>query len=542
MHVQNAGTEPDLRQLGQVLRRRKWRVVTATLLGLGCGLAYSAILPPTYTSDAQVLLQSSSAANLITGAQPSGLSSTDIQTQADLATSAPVVAAVRNKLGAAPKISVTEVSTTNILQFQASSNSPSTAAKVANAYANAYVAVRRGDAVSSYLAAASQVQAKINSLQSQLNSLGGASASSPQAGALSAQVATFRQQLAELQLGATTASASAQLANPATPPHSPSSPHPLRDTAAGVGIGLFLGVALAFLYEYLDDTVKSKDDLETCLGGVPVLGLVPTVRKWKPKDKPRLITVESPSSPIAESYRSVRTAVQFVSLDSPLRTLQVTSPASTEGKTTTVANLAVALAQGGDRVVIVCCDLRRPRVHQFFGLDNSVGFTSVILGEASLRQALQVVPGQPRLALLASGPLPPQPAELLGSERAYEVLNSLKGVADVVLLDSPPVLPVTDAAVLSRHVDATLLVAKAGNTTRGQIARAVEILTQVGAPLIGAVLNGVAQENAYAESYYRYSYGGPEAKALKNMMRWTGGDRQPATAQNGSDRQEVPAD
>jgi receptor protein-tyrosine kinase len=265
------------------------------------------------------------------------------------------------------------------------------------------------------------------------------------------------------------------------------------------------GVALAFLLEYLDDSVKSKDDLQRAAPGVPVLGLVPVVTGWRAKQDAYLISVAEPNSPVAEAYRALRTAIQFLALDHPMGTLQVTSANPREGKTTTLSNLAIALASTGQRVLVICCDLRRPRVHEFFGLDNDIGFTSALLGKVPLAGAIQPVPGQPTLSLLASGPLPPNPSELLASHRTAEVLATLRDSYDIVLLDSPPILPVTDALVLSGHVDATLLVAIAGTTTRKEASRAVELLRQVEAPLVGAVLNGVDKEGSdrYGYEYYR---------------------------------------
>jgi capsular exopolysaccharide synthesis family protein len=179
----------------------------------------------------------------------------------------------------------------------------------------------------------------------------------------------------------------------------------------------------------------------------------------------------------------------------------MTSPSAGEGKTTIIANLGVCLAQAGQRVIIACCDLRRPRLHEFFGLDNAVGFTSVLLGQMPAFAALQPVAGEPNLSILASGPLPSNPSELLSTDRAAEVLAALRGEADIVLIDSPPLLPVTDAAVLTRLVDGTVLVVTVGSTTRKQISQALEVLGQVDAPLIGTVLNNVSAEGSY---YYKY--------------------------------------
>jgi capsular exopolysaccharide synthesis family protein len=236
---------------------------------------------------------------------------------------------------------------------------------------------------------------------------------------------------------------------------------------------------------------------------VPVLGLIPLVGSWKDRDQTKLVSLTEPNSPAAEAYRSLRTSVQFLGLDRPLRIIEVTSASPGEGKTTSLANLGVALARAGRQVIVVCCDLRRPRLHEFFGLSNTIGFTSVLVGDVGLSTALQPVPGSDRLRVLASGPIPPNPSELLASERAGEVLAALAQQADIVLIDAPPVLPVTDAAVLANRVDATLLVVSANVTTNKQVHRAAEILRQVDAPLVGAVLNGVELEGGYG---YQYGY------------------------------------
>jgi capsular exopolysaccharide synthesis family protein len=275
----------------------------------------------------------------------------------------------------------------------------------------------------------------------------------------------------------------------------------------GLVVGLMLGVALAFVREQLDDTVKNKDELERATGGLSALALTPTVAGWKDSAPPQVVSLTEPASPVAEAYRSLRTSVQFIGLHHPIQIIQVTSPNASEGKTTTLANLAVALASSGQRVVVVCCDLRRPRIHEFFAKSNATGFTSVLLGEIPLSRSLQSVPGQSRLALLASGPKPPNPSELLASQRTNQVLSALRSECDVVLVDSPPVLPVTDAAVLSRMVDATILVGTAGRTTRKEYQRAVELLRQVDAPLIGSVLNGVDEEGLYGYGYGYFEAG-----------------------------------
>ena len=205
----------------------------------------------------------------------------------------------------------------------------------------------------------------------------------------------------------------------------------------------------------------------------------------------RLISHFNPKSPIAEAYRQLRTNIQFSSLDNPVRTLLVTSTGPEEGKTTTLANLAITMAQTGSRVTLVDCDFRKPSLHDLFGLPAAPGLTNVLLGADAIPYQEC---GIENLRILAAGPLPPNPSELLGSRRMSEVIVQLKGEADYVLFDTPPVVIVTDAAVLATRVDGVLLVVSAGKTRRELAQRAKGLLEKVNAPLLGVVLNSVKYE------------------------------------------------
>jgi non-specific protein-tyrosine kinase len=210
-----------------------------------------------------------------------------------------------------------------------------------------------------------------------------------------------------------------------------------------------------------------------------------------------LITLRDPGSAAAEAYRTLRTNLLFSSLDKPLHTLLITSSAPGEGKSTSLANLAVTMAEAEQSVLAVDCDLRRPSLHTLFGLPNEQGLTSAILtqGEGGLPIQETSVPG---LRLLTSGPLPPRPADLLGSKRMGALIERLRGEADIVLFDTPPVVAVTDAAVLAPRVDGVLLVLHAGHTRRDRAREARHILEKVKANIVGVVLNGAKQERGYA--------------------------------------------
>lgn len=287
--------------------------------------------------------------------------------------------------------------------------------------------------------------------------------------------------------------------------------------AIGLLLGLTVGVALALLLEALDRTVKTPDQASE-LFGTPLLGMVP---KLKAGALNAGSTADQPLSPAGEAYRTLRTAVRFVDLDRPLRTLLVTSPSAAEGKTTTATNLAVALAQSGERVILVDADLRRGRVVQELGLPEGVGLTSVITRSTSLEDALQDWRGL--LHVLGSGPLPPNPSEILGSQLMVGVLEELHRYADVIVIDSAPLLPVTDSVALATQVDGVILVARAGKTQRSAAAEAWRRLDGVGANLVGCVLNGVsnlATGGYYADyEYLRAPVDGPSQGRLAARLR-----------------------
>jgi non-specific protein-tyrosine kinase len=234
--------------------------------------------------------------------------------------------------------------------------------------------------------------------------------------------------------------------------------------------------------------------------------MIPVQPDWNNPASAKIVSIEKPESGSAEAYRTLRTSIQFLSLDRSVHTLQVTSPMTSEGKTTTIVNLGIALARAGQRVIIVDCDLRRPRVHEFLGLKPGLGFTSVLLGEIPLSLAIHTVPEVEGLRVLTAGPVPPNPSELLSGRRAIEVFEALKADSDFVLIDSPPVLPVSDSRVIATQVDATLLVVRDKTTQRKHLTRSIELLHQIDANVIGTVLNGVAKTEAGYGYGYEYSY------------------------------------
>lgn len=306
-------------------------------------------------------------------------------------------------------------------------------------------------------------------------------------------------------------------------PRAPFSPNVPVALVAGLLLGVLLGLAIAVGIEALDNTVKSQEELEALLQ-IPFLGLLPVIEGPVPATDPRLarehlrkrdmFIFREPKSAAAECARFIRTNLLFMSPDRPLRTLAVTSAAPQEGKTTTAVSIAIAMAQAGSRTLIVDTDLRRPRLHKTFAIDQEGGLSSMILGEHTAEQVI-VKSEVANLDVLVCGPLPPNPAELLHTARFKEIVADLARRYDHVIFDTAPVGPVTDPVVLGAQVDGVVLVAKCDQTTRAMARAALRTLQDANVRLLGAILNDVdVTSKRYAGVYYsyyrRYTYGAEE--------------------------------
>jgi capsular exopolysaccharide synthesis family protein len=307
-------------------------------------------------------------------------------------------------------------------------------------------------------------------------------------------------------------------------PREPIGPPRARNIIIALLLSLAVGVGLAFLLDYLDDTLKTAEDVDRHLH-LPTLALIPAPRDSRrllaraahepePASTTALALIEDVRSPVAEAYRHLRTSLLLSSAGQPPKTILVTSSQPSEGKTTTVVNIATMLAQTGADVLILDCDLRRPRVHAHFGLPNSRGVTNYLSGDSQVSEIIQTYEKLPNLKVLTSGPVPPNAAELLGSDEMRKLLYVLSENFTHIVIDSPPAISFTDASILSTMVDGVMLVVHGGRSSRAVVRRAKQQLQDVGAHLFGIVLNNVKLEGSdyyYYSGYYSGYYSDEEA-------------------------------
>jgi capsular exopolysaccharide synthesis family protein len=280
------------------------------------------------------------------------------------------------------------------------------------------------------------------------------------------------------------------------------SPHLVRSAGAALVLALLAAIAMALLLDALDSSLKSQEDVEHRLG-LPFLGLLPRVTDAQLSER---FVAENPQSPAAECCRVIRTNLLYAGLKQPLRKLLVTSSLAREGKTLTTVSLGTVMAQAGNRVLLIDSDLRSPRLQDALKLDSDVGLTDVLLGHKTLEEAIQPT-GINNLSVLLSGGVPPNPAEVIDGPQFRALLDECAERYDRVILDSPPVLPVTDPAILSNYCDGVVIVIRSGRTAVAQARRTKRVMIDMGARILGVVLNDcVARGFGYGYGY-RYGYG-----------------------------------
>jgi capsular exopolysaccharide synthesis family protein len=496
-----------------VLRRRKYLIIAIVVVLVAVSIGIDTVRTKTYGATASMQLVSQ---NVAQGGGTVELSATDIATDIELVSSAAVKDIVATALHQpAPNVAVSEVGLTAVVNVSVSSTSADFAAQAANEYVTAYIkytterfAETTNQQETALKSQQSTLESEISAIEQQVAdnqpSSSANSSLNTELQIYAAQLEEVNISLSQLQLDQTQVSSGGLSVSPATTSLLSVSPKKKTDALLAAFLGLLLGIGVALLLDFLDDRIRTKDQLHVVSGRLPLLGEIPEFDDWKGQATTAVIVAERPKSAAAEAYRSLRTAIQFISFDAErANVIQITSPLESEGKTTTVMGLAVTMASSGARVVVVGGDLRRPGLHHYFKAPNFFGVSSVLAGSETVESVTVRSEDFPSLSCLPSGPVPPNPSELLGSPRLAELFEELRSSNDVILVDSPPVLPVTDAIVIAQVVDVVVLVARAGQTHARSVSRALELLSNVDAPVKGVILNAV-EVGSSKRGYGRY--------------------------------------
>jgi polysaccharide biosynthesis transport protein len=499
-----------LRQHWRIVARRKWIVIAALVVTIVPAMVYTILQDPVYQGSADMLIRSQPDESLFgSGNRVYVDPDRVVQNEISVLEGKVVYAKVIENLGleaAPPEVNGRSHDFTDLITVEVESGDPETATVLANAYVDAYIDVKREQSVAGLEAASKELETQITRIQLQIEEIDGQIARSAndddsvaeaQRRGLVDQQLRFRDTYDQLQIDAALSSGSAELVRPAEVPVQPIAPRPTRTALLAITVGLLIGLAGAWLIDHLDDSIGSPEDLSKLGSDVPLLAVLPIEN---PPDH-RPISLSNPELNAVEPYRALLANVQFLEVGRPMRVIQVTSSLPGEGKTTTATNLAVVLAQTGVSVLVVDADLRKPRVQRAFGVDGTLGLTNNLVGETI---EITIQPLSEHLSVLSSGPVPPNPSEMLSSQGMISLIDGLRQRFDYVILDSPPTLSVSDAVALSRHVDGVLVVIQAGRASLPHVAQTLRSLEQVGAPVIGFVLNKAPRNVKFA---YGYAYG-----------------------------------
>jgi capsular exopolysaccharide synthesis family protein len=509
--VSPEATSPGQRSLADyvaILRRRVWAIVPAVVLVGGLAYAHSFTQEKVYRANAEILLNRQTVSTIVTGVQSQDALSDPVrfaQTQAELARSPEVAqralfrAEVRDRTSAEllQHSHVSPSVNADLLRFTVDDSDPEVAARLAQAYAQAFTRFRISLNTAQLAEAYKELQVRIGQLRD----------AGEQGSALYRQLEANAQQLRTLELLQTPdvvvkpARGASQIA-----------PRPFRAGLLGAGIGVLLGLALAFVWEALDKRVRTEQEIEDALG-LPVLARVPP---YISEEEGGLWMMQDSESAHADAVRRLRTNLEFANLDRKARLIMVTSAVQEEGKSTTTADLAVAFAQAGRDVTVVDLDLRKPVLADLFNLGPRLGLTDVVIGRTTLDQALVTVPlptagssserqggdSLGSLRVLPAGTLPASPGQFIGTEALARTLDHLRNAHALVLVDTPPVLAVGDAAALSAHMDGIVVVTRLDWLTRGVLARLGHELQSSGATKLGIVITGMNIVTSYDYGYH----------------------------------------
>jgi len=524
----------ELEQYVAVIKRWWWLMVACVIVATASSYYGTLQMPRIYQATTTVMI-----GQVMEQANPSNqdlyISTQLAQTYANLVRRRPILEGAAEALGlayipSAEDISTRQVPGTQLLEIYVRDTNPERAAVLANQIADQLILqspaasedLQRRDFARRQL---SDLETKIEATEEEIeeeqekldaaNSARAIQQYQDNISALEQRLSSYQSTYASLLTSVEGGTNYVSMVEPAFIPTHPVSPNVKETVLLAAAIGLALAVGGAFLIEYMDDTVKTVEDV-TRTTELPILG---TIGPIEGDDGPeKLIAARDPRAPIVEAYRALRTNIRFSTVDKPARTLMIASPNPVEGKSITLVNLAVVMAQAGLKVIAVDSDLRRPTLNKIFHLTNGYGLSDAILQpNPNLTEHLRATDVE-NLWMLPSGSLPPNPAELLGSERMEAIVEELKGQADIVLFDSPPILAVTDAAILSTRVDGVLFVCNAGRTRRDEARKGVEELRRVGANLLGTVMNDVSGRQA-GHYYYYYDYRADEGERKASWLQ-----------------------
>ncbi len=509
----------------KVLRERKWVILGTVLAILAAVLAMSLLSTPKYRATSQILRQRANLDSALFGSSVFEFRDVqrELQTGASLVKLDVVAKMVKDQLGSPRSpgellsmVQVNPAGQTDLVNIAAVSTYPDEAAKVSNAFAEQFIQYRRK-------ADQSAVTNALTSVSQQYDAMTPSEKTSDRGTQLADKLENLRI-LEQMQTGGF------EIAQVAKVPGAPFSPQPFRNGVLALAVGLVVGVGLAFLLEYLDKRIKDEETLEREFG-LPVLASVPTSgKRWTRKEGDRStapVGFLDNRVPLIESYRSLRSSLQYFEVDGRLRSILVTSALPQEGKTITTINLALSLALSGARVIIIEGDLRRPMVHKYLELGNEIGVSNVLAGSHTFSEAMQLVEvddftppeGRRTLALgespllqknlycITAGPLPPNPAELAASARMQALIQKASDTAEYVLIDSPPLLLVADGLSLATFSDATIIAARMYHTTSDEAREVRALLGRAGVHAIGVVASGVKAGKSYYRRYGYYSTG-----------------------------------
>jgi len=515
----------ELREYALLVRKWLWLIILCTVAAAAAAYVVSKNSTPIYQASTKLLVNQSSSNQANLAYQDILMSQQLARTYANLLADRPVVEATAQRLGLPTdqksltalqnSISVTPIRDTQLLEVKVEGPDPQLIALVANTLPEVFIAQNQQLQLGRVTGLKTSLETEIANVQEDIARTQANLANATddvQRQRYEASLAQYRSTLSglvnsyqQIRLAEVQATNNVVVVKPAVPPQTPIRPRTTTNVLLAAVVGAMIAAGAAFLIEYLDDTIKSPDDVAR-VSGLSTLGAIARLKDAGAQRQ--LIAWMSSKAPESEAYRTLRTNIQFSSVDRPIRTLVVTSSGPSEGKSTTAANLAIVMAQTGQKVVLVDADLRRSVLHKTFGVPNNVGITTALLAgdDVDLQSYLQPTEID-NLMILTSGPIPPNPSELLGSQRMKNVIDRLAQAADIVIFDTPPVLVVTDAAVLSRQTDGVLLIADAGGTREPALAHAVEELRKTGANILGVALNRLdSRSRGYYYYYYYYYY------------------------------------